>query len=68
MRKATRSGSSCKIQKMYASTFFVEAPECPGQPSGDPSFRALSGRLKFTVRHHKFNKILSYVLNATWAS
>ena len=21
----------------------------------DPSFRALSGRLKFTVRHHKFN-------------
>jgi len=22
----------------------------------DPSFRALSGRLKFTVRRHKFNK------------
>ena len=21
-----------------------------------PSFRALSGRLKFTIRHHKFNK------------
>ena len=25
----------------------------------DPSFRALSGRLKFTVRRHKFNKFLS---------
>ena len=24
-----------------------------------PSLRALSGRMKFTVRHHKFNKILS---------
>ena len=23
---------------------------------GDTSFRALSGRLKFTVRRHKFNK------------
>ena len=27
----------------------------------DPSFRALSGRLKFTVRRPKFNKILSCV-------
>jgi len=25
----------------------------------DPSFRALSGRLKLTVRRHKFNKIHS---------
>ena len=25
----------------------------------DSSFRALSGRLKFTVRRHKFNKTLS---------
>ena len=25
----------------------------------DPSFRALSGRLQFTVRRHKFNNILS---------
>ena len=24
----------------------------------DPSFRALSGRLKFTVRHHKLIKVL----------
>ena len=27
----------------------------------DPSFRALSGRLKFTVRRHKFNKYSLYV-------
>ena len=30
----------------------------------DHSFRALCGRLKFTVRRHKFNKILSPLLGA----
>ena len=37
------------------------APLCQGQQltpldPTDPSFRALSGRLKFTVRRQKFNK------------
>jgi len=28
-----------------------------GLGPADPSFRALSGRLKLTVRRHKFNKV-----------
>ena len=31
----------------------------------DPSFRALSGRLKFTVRRHKFNKDSSFLTRAS---
>ena len=32
----------------------------------DPSFRALSGRLKFTVRRHKFNTDSLFWLDRTW--
>ena len=35
--------------------FYIEYRQSPFGPV-DPSFRALSGRLKFTVRRHKFNE------------
>ena len=39
-----------------AKDFFVHRVSSSLLGPVDPSFRALSGRLKFTVRRHKFNK------------
>ena len=39
----------------FLETFQV-APASLGSGPSDPSSRALSGRLKFTVRHHAFKK------------
>ena len=42
-------------QESRCRTFGGRFGQSPSGPV-DPSFRALSGRLKFTVRRHKFNK------------
>ena len=50
------------VQISLPSTLAVGVGRSPARPwtiqvsAVDPSFRALSGRLKFTVRRHKFNK------------
>ena len=47
---------------VVSHTSFISSPLWTSQVSGcglfsvHPSFRALSGRLKFTVRGHKFNE------------
>jgi len=39
----------------HSQSNLSDAPACSAGPV-DPSFRALSGRLEFTVLRHKFNK------------
>ena len=54
------------LRRLYAYIVDRQSPLGPV----DPSFRALSGRLKFTVRHHKFNKdsLSDYLfLSVFWA-
>ena len=46
----------CYLRSLFvALRFFIVHLQSPLGPV-DPSFRALYGRLKFTVRRHKFNK------------
>ena len=40
---------------LYVSCFYMVYRQSPLDPV-DPAFRALSGRLQFTVRRHKFNE------------
>ena len=51
-RFSYRPGSIQRATKEYSAAEFLKRLLGPV----DPSFRALSGRLKFTVRRHKFNK------------
>ena len=50
MGEVTLEGSLFVADRLYI--VYLRSPLVPV----DPSFRALSGRLKFTVRCHKFNK------------
>ena len=53
-RERTRVVCRFEGSGFAVSGFGFEVDGCAGPVV--PSFRALSGRLKFTVRRHKFNK------------
>jgi len=61
IRRSSRNPNRCSFGTLFVAYGFVHRVSSSLLGPVDPSFQALSGRLKFTVRRHKFNEDYLYV-------